>query len=111
MTQVRGKAASYDIVRAVRINGTPRHEFVLGLGTLYCDRDRDVSFWMEAVHRMTERGLTKAERKHFMHLCTLKGAPLPTREECTEHKRHMQAIHWWHEDDQRKLDILRQLLV
>src|SRR6516225_7304199 len=77
-------AASYDIVRAVRVNGKPRHEFVLGLGTRgNNDTSRDnVWFWMGALERMIEHGLTKAQRDHFVSALVRKGVAIPSSKEC-----------------------------
>jgi hypothetical protein len=59
-------AASFDLVRAVRINGEARHLFVLGFGTLKGDPDTPsdyslVTFWTEAVARLQRHGLTPAQ--------------------------------------------------
>src|SRR6266508_2633597 len=62
-------SASYDIVRAVRIDGKPRHVFVLGLGSL---RDVETSgrrayFWQHAVERMVAHGLTARRQPRAPH--------------------------------------------
>jgi hypothetical protein len=77
-------SASYDIVRAVRINGKPRHKFVLGLGT---QENSDgtanvVSFWPKAIHRMKKHGIRRSKREQFILACVRKGARLPTKVEC-----------------------------
>jgi hypothetical protein len=49
---------SYDLVRAVRINGEPRHKFVLGFGSpasiskYVHERRRVTLFWMHSFERM-----------------------------------------------------------
>ena len=47
-------SASYDIVRAVRVNGQPTHKFVLGLGSQPDNERANVWFWTDAIRRMTD---------------------------------------------------------
>ena len=51
-------AASFEVVRAVRVNGKPRHKFVLGLGSWKnATRANDlVAFWIRAVGNMKLHG-------------------------------------------------------
>jgi hypothetical protein len=75
---------SFDIVRAVRIDGEPRHEFVLGLGSQQSPPARwsnTVYFWRGAISRMAEYGIPKAERSRLIADMIRKGARLPTPEE------------------------------
>jgi len=93
-------AASYDIVRAVRLNGKPTHKFVLTLGTLrqYSQTERTIEFWTGAVRRMAQHGLSKEQRKHFVLACVRKGAQLPTLADCKDfrasgwEKAHLREI-------------------
>jgi hypothetical protein len=74
-------SASYDIVKAVRIDGKPRHKFVLGLGSQKNDRNGRPDFWCSAVERMTRHGLTEEQRRYFVEAMVRKGAEFPTRED------------------------------
>jgi hypothetical protein len=77
-------SASYDIVRAVRVNGEPRHKFVLGLGTQENSNGdwNMVGFWVQAIQRMKKHGIRKASREQFILACVRKGARLPTKAQC-----------------------------
>jgi hypothetical protein len=80
-------SASFDLVRAVRINGKPRHEFLLGLGSQK-DRDSDnevVWFWVHAVRRMKRHDLTDQQRRRLAAEMVRKGARLPTVVQCRKH--------------------------
>jgi len=66
---------SFDLVKAVRIDGKPRHKFVLGLG-----------FWVRAVWRMIRHGLTPEQRRRLIAEMARKGARLPTTAECEKHR-------------------------
>lgn len=83
---------SYDLVRAVRINGQPRHKFVLGFGSPVsvskCVGERRVItfFWMHSFDRMEEHGLPKEQRFHIAEMLAGKGIPLPTVKECRTEK-------------------------
>ena len=74
----RTTSASFDLVRAFRINGKPRHEFVLGLGS---QKDNDPSgaswFWLCAIHRMKWHGLSEPQRHRLIAEMVRKGAQLP----------------------------------
>jgi hypothetical protein len=78
-------SASYDLVRAVRVNGKPRHQFVLGLGSQKEETDRRARapwFWFDALDRMTRHGLTAPQRQRLVAEMVRKGARLPTIEQC-----------------------------
>jgi hypothetical protein len=74
---------SFDLVRAVRVNGKPRHQFVLGLGS---QKDREhyslFWFWYYAIGRMERHGLTEPQRQRLIGEMIRKGARVPTIEEC-----------------------------
>jgi hypothetical protein len=77
-------SASYDLVRAARVNGKPRHEFVLGLGSLK-DHERDgqlVWFWVSVVRGMVRHGLAEHQRWRLLAEIVRKGARLPTIAQC-----------------------------
>jgi hypothetical protein len=82
-------SASYDLVRAVRVNGKPRHEFVLGLGS---QKDIELNsfawFWTRAIRRMTKHGLAEDRRQRLIAEMVRKGARLPTIAQCEEHARN-----------------------
>jgi hypothetical protein len=82
-------SASFDLVRAVRVGGRPRHEFVLGFGSQKdSDRDHDLCrFWKRAIHRMVKRGLAEDRRSRLIAEMVRKGARLPTIPTCEEHVR------------------------
>src|SRR5262245_10085365 len=108
-TKGRGVVLDYDIVRAVRINGQPRHKCVFSLGTFY--GQQPIWFWMNAVERMTKAGLSKAQRQYFIAACVRKGARLPTQQECHEYENwNKQWDGWWKVDDARKLRAVRALV-
>ena len=71
-------SASFDLVRAVRVNGRPTHRFVLGLGSQKSiDPDGPCWFWIRAIHRMIRHGLTESQRHRLMAEMVRKGARLP----------------------------------
>jgi hypothetical protein len=84
-------SASYDLVRAVRVDGKPRHKFVLGLGSQKdVERSGHVGhFWDRAVGRMIRHGLTEARRRYFLTEMVRKGATLPSR------KQYAQFLEVW----------------
>ena len=61
---------NYDLVRAVRINGQPRHKFVLGFGSPASasngmgERRGITFFWMHSFDRMEEHGFPRATLSH-----------------------------------------------
>jgi hypothetical protein len=96
--KVRDKSAptqsfSYDLVRAVRINGKPRHKFVLGFGSpvsgWYSSVER---FWARAFGKMARHGFTKDQQFQIAEQLKRKGIPLPTVKECKKGKA--EAIEW-----------------
>jgi phage-related protein len=111
-TKTWGDAANYDIVRAVRINGKPTHQFVLGLGSVHEGNQNsgNVTFWMDAIERMTKHGLSPSERAYFVAACERKGARLPTRQQCMAHRDSMKQINWWKPEEARKLRAVCSLL-
>jgi hypothetical protein len=72
-------SASFDLVHAVRINGKPRHVFVLGLGSQQADHNDGAVcwFWAYAIRRMIEHGLTEDQRARLIAEMVRKGARLP----------------------------------
>jgi hypothetical protein len=78
---------SFDLVRAERVNGKPRHVFVLGLGSQK-DVEREyklVQFWPFAVYRMMRHGLTEPQRERLIVEMLRKGARLPTSAQVEHH--------------------------
>jgi hypothetical protein len=73
-------STSFDLVRATRIDGKPRHQFVLGLGSLKDKmEDRALSwFWLRALWRMKRHGLDPEQRHALAKEMIRKGATLPT---------------------------------
>ena len=86
------ESVSYDLVHAVRINGQPRHKFVLGFGSpasasKYVGPRRGITlFWMHSFERMGEHGFSKEQRFHIAEMLAGKGIPLPTVNECQREK-------------------------
>jgi hypothetical protein len=82
------ESASFDLVRAVRVDGKPRHQFVLGLGSQK-DRERQGLewFWVRAIYRMAKHGLADDQRQRLIAEMVRKGARLPTLAKCEEHAR------------------------
>jgi hypothetical protein len=89
---------SFDLVRAMRVNGKPRHEFVLGLGSqknVDWHNNEIIYFWARAVHRMTDHGLVERQRQRLIAEMVRKGARLPPRAQCEQVVRtypHNQVI-------------------
>jgi hypothetical protein len=80
-------ATSFDLVRAVRVNGKPRHEFLLGLGSQkdYEDDAKVVPFWATAISQMAWHKIADHQRSRLIADMVRKGARLPTPEQCTRH--------------------------
>lgn len=79
-------SSSFDLVKAVRVDGKPRHLFVLGLGSQK-DHEREGAlawFWVRAIRRMTQHGLTATQRRQLGGEMVRKGARLPTLAQCRE---------------------------
>jgi hypothetical protein len=75
-------SVSFDLVRAVRVDGKPRHEFLLGFGSqkdIECNHDL-CRFWVHAIHRMTRHELAEEQRQRLISEMVRKGARLPTQE-------------------------------
>jgi hypothetical protein len=69
-------STSYDLVRAERVNGKPRHRFVLGLGSLKEPRkwDHDLEwFWANAFHNLKTYGLDERQCRHITDEMVRKG--------------------------------------
>jgi hypothetical protein len=95
-------AASYDLVRAVRIDGKPRHTFILGLGSLRDERPERgkhslMDFWTSAITRMQHHGLGKLQRQQLAEAMVRKGVPLPSSDQCRWQKM---ATPWMTEPDE-----------
>jgi hypothetical protein len=74
-------------VKAVRVDGKPRHKFVLSFGSQK-DTDRDIHlcwFWAHATHRMIRHGLTRAQRQRLIAELIRKGARVPPVAAMQEH--------------------------
>ena len=73
-------STSFDLVRATRIDGKPRHQFVLGLGSLKDKvKDHELAwFWLRALWRMKRHGLDPEQRHALAKEMIRKGATLPT---------------------------------
>ena len=71
-------SASFEIIRAVRVDGRSTHRFVLGLGSQKSiDPAGPCWFWLRAIHRMIEHGLTTSERFRLLSEMLRKGARPP----------------------------------
>jgi hypothetical protein len=75
---------SFDLVKAVRIDGKPRHKFVLGLGS---QKDtatgRDAAYLLlVAIGRMKSHGLNEPQRRALLTELIRKGVRRPTITEC-----------------------------
>jgi hypothetical protein len=105
---------SFDLVRAVRVNGKPRHQFVLGLGSQQAVRpgyrNDIVSFWDRAIHRMTRHGILQPQRQYLIAEMVRKGARLPSADECEadiKNRRAIAELYGWKSPDSNALDELR----
>src|SRR6266496_2424969 len=79
-------SVSFDLVRAVRVGGKPRHEFVLGLGSQKnIEHNGHCWFWASAVGRMTRHGLHEPQRHRLVAEMIRKGAQVPSVAECEQH--------------------------
>jgi hypothetical protein len=84
---------SYDLVRAVRINGQPRHKFVLGFGSPVSRWNESVvPFWGRVFQRTAKHGFTKDQQFAIADQLKRKGIPLPTVKECKAAKA--KTIEW-----------------
>jgi hypothetical protein len=87
------ESVSYDLVRAVRINGKPRHKFVLGFGSpLSRWSNSTIGFWRRVLGRTESHGFTKDQQFQIADLLRRKGIPLPSVKECKAAKA--KAIEW-----------------
>jgi hypothetical protein len=78
---VRPRASmSFDLVKAVRVNGKPRHKFVLGLGSQKdgVTGSRAAEFLLSALRSMKRHGLNKSQRGLLLTELIRKGARRPT---------------------------------
>jgi hypothetical protein len=83
-------SASYDVVRAVRINGKPRQKFLLGLGSIkeLATPSKQTAhdlmwFWVHAVLRMRRHGLSDEQQRRLIEALARKGVRKPSIDECT----------------------------
>jgi hypothetical protein len=70
------ESKSFDVVRAVRVDGKPRHQFVFGLGSQK-DQESDggiAYFWLRALYRMQRNGLNAEQRRALTKEMLRKGA-------------------------------------
>jgi hypothetical protein len=75
------ESVSFDLVRAVRIDGKPRHKCVLGLGHLLNVDEYGgylVNFWLHVISRARRHGLGVEIRRRLADEMIHKGARLPT---------------------------------
>jgi hypothetical protein len=71
----KGLSRSFDLVRAVRINGKPRHRFILGLGSQKEGDDAHYFyFWIRAFRKLRRHGL---DAHRFADAMVRKGAQPP----------------------------------
>jgi|SRR6516162_2090521 len=79
-------SASYDVVETVRVDGKPRHRFLLGLGSLKQPHDEHdlMRFWLHAIARMNRSNLDNKQCRNLMHGLVRKGVPTPTAKQCEE---------------------------
>jgi len=70
-------SASYDVVETVRVDGKPRHRFLLGLGSLKQPHDEHdlMRFWLHAIARMNRSNLDNKQCRNLMHGLVRKGVP------------------------------------
>jgi hypothetical protein len=80
---------SFDVVRAVRINGKPRHKFVLGLGSQKSGASGNdaARMLLRAIGRMKDHGLSESQRRSLLDELVRKGARRPTAAECEAWRR------------------------
>jgi hypothetical protein len=104
----RGQATasmSFDLVRAERVNGKPRHKFVLGLGSQQSKPrywSDNVNFWTKAILRMTRHGIPPAQRSRLIAEMVRKGARLPTPDDWgkyVKNDRTLAAHYGWKASD------------
>jgi hypothetical protein len=78
------ESASFDVVRAVRVDGKPRQKFLCGLGSIKQGlNDHDaLRFWVSALCRMTRADFDAQCRRKIVLLAHAKGAPLPPLANC-----------------------------
>ncbi len=60
-----GEAVTFDLKRSMRVDGKPRHEFVMTLGSQRSDRDH-AGFLVRVNERMARRGLDQAQRRRVI---------------------------------------------
>jgi hypothetical protein len=99
-------SASFDLVRAVRIDGKPRHEFVLGLGSqknVDYYNNGTMSFWVGALRKMQRHGLDVDERRRLADELSRKGARLPTMAHC-------EAMQEWCRQYPRQLEHVNEIM-
>ncbi len=68
-----GSAVTFDLKHSVRVDGKPRHKFVMTLGSQRSDRDH-AGFWQHVSDRMASRGLDAAQRARLIAEVRRKGA-------------------------------------
>jgi hypothetical protein len=84
---------SYDLVRAVRINGKPCHKFVLGFGSPVSRWSKStIGFWTRVLARTEKHGFTKDQQFQIADQLRRKGIPLPSVKECKAAKA--KTIEW-----------------
>lgn len=104
-TLIKATSASYDVVRAVRINGKPRQKFLFGLGSLKQPSNQGdfMSFWVHAVGRMKRHGLDDERCRCLIDGMLRKSARKPTAQECAD---FAEAFGDWQKDAITDLSML-----
>jgi hypothetical protein len=86
-------SASYDVVRAVRIDGKPRQKFLCGLGSIKQDkRHNALSWWRGAICRMMRAGFNPEQRRRIIIQAAAKGVPLPSRDDCLKYAEQAASL-------------------
>src|SRR5262245_38439851 len=75
------KSTSFDVVRAVRINGKPRQKFLFGLGSLKEPVSQLHWFWWHAMCRLNRNISDKRQRQRIIDAMVRKGAPPFSRDQ------------------------------
>ena len=102
---------SFDVVRAARVNGKPRHQFVFGIGSIKNRMEkRDLAwFWLQALWRMKRAGLDAEQRRALADEMRRKGATALTADQWRSHfgddkrtqKEFPEILEWFSANDER----------
>jgi hypothetical protein len=104
-------AMSFDVVRAARVNGKPRHQFVFGIGSIKNRMEkRDLAwFWLRALWRMERAGLDAEQRRALADEMRRKGATALTADQWRSNfgddkrtqKEFPEILEWFSANDER----------